>query len=172
MKNKSELLNKWRIRSKIFEEAHYRSATNCRIFNYCLGIPLVVFTTIIGTEMFAHFRDIVDKGLDQNGYGWHFYIVSSLTILAPILAGLQTFLRFPERAAHHKAAAVSYGLLKRTLEKTISCEPSEDKLIEKIEEIQKAEAQIIKEAPAIGSRSLKKVKRRKPTIFKKPGQAC
>jgi len=92
MKDKSELLNKWRIRAKIFEEAHYRSATNCRIFNYCLGIPLVVFTTIIGTAMFAHFRDIVDKGLGQKDYGGYFYFVSSLTILAPILAGLQKFL--------------------------------------------------------------------------------
>lgn len=37
---------------------------------------------------------------------------TSGSILSPILAGLQTFLRFPERAMQHREAAIKFGVLK------------------------------------------------------------
>ena len=45
IENAKLLLAKWRNDVEVLEKAHYWSATYSRMYNYCLGIPLVIITT-------------------------------------------------------------------------------------------------------------------------------
>ncbi len=87
-------------------------------------------------------------------------MVAYFTVIAPILAGLQTFLRFPERANQHRQAAVKYGLLKRDIETYIAFPPKDEADIKKkIEEFKLKEEGILSESPSIGTLSLKYARR-------------
>jgi hypothetical protein len=55
------LLLKWQYRFRKSEHAHYRSANSCRIFNYALGIPLVLVTTVVASELFPCLRKLAPK---------------------------------------------------------------------------------------------------------------
>ncbi|MHC4138644.1 MAG: SLATT domain-containing protein [Planctomycetota bacterium] len=148
------LLDTWQKQISTFEMGHYKSATSCRVFNYSLGIPLVLITTFVATDFFANLEIL--KGFSSpkkidDMKNPIFMIVSFFTIAAPILASLQSFLKFPERATLHKQAAVEFGKLRKEIEKTIVFPPkSEEGLMKKIDEIQLGEAHISSEAPSIG----------------------
>lgn len=157
MENKdriSDLLIKWHYRFQKSEKSHYRSATSCRVFNYSLGIPLVIITIIVASDIFG-----VLEGLAKNQYPWEpnenmgieAKIIAILSVLAPVLAALQTFLRFPERAEQHRNAAVKFGVLKKEVEKQIAFPPPSNEALEKvIINIQERDSQILAESPSEG----------------------
>lgn len=152
-----QLLLKWHHRFHKSEKSHYRSATSCRVFNYSLGIPLVIITTLVASDVFELIR-----GHAANQYPWGLgvmgseaLVVASLSILAPVLAALQTFLRFPERAVQHRGAAVKFGLLKKEIEKCLTFPAkSPEELRQVIDRIQEQDAQILGESPSVGTLSL------------------
>ena len=153
-----DLLIKWHYRFNKSEKSHYRSATSCRIFNYSLGIPLVIITVIVASDIFG----LLEKAA-QMQYPWQAdknmeleaSIVAILSVMAPVLAALQTFLRFPERAEQHRNAAVKFGVLKTEVERQITFPPSDKVEIEKVlNNIQEKDSQIMSESPSIGSLSL------------------
>ena len=104
-----ELLEDWRKRAYAAQSAHYAAANVCRRLNYALGVPAVVFSSIVGTAIFA--------GLEHDSP--RTIVVACVSILAAVLAGLQTFLRFPERAAQHATAADWYSAIRRDIEQTL-----------------------------------------------------
>ncbi|MFN2517260.1 MAG: hypothetical protein ABR556_13715, partial [Pyrinomonadaceae bacterium] len=61
------------------------------MLNYIVGVPAVIFSSVVGTTIFA--------GLEKNSPKAP--LVALASILAAVLAGLQTFLRLSERAAQH-----------------------------------------------------------------------
>lgn len=159
--NVKELLEKWLRDTEIFEKTHYGSATYSRMYNYLLGIPLVILTTFLASEVFVKMSKFIEeKNVFVNGMDTLAWIVLPLSILPPILAGLQTFLRFPERAMQHKEAAVKFGLLKNEIDKTVNCLPPENELCEKINTIQSEYASVIQESPSPGAISLGRAKKR------------
>ena len=72
-------------------------------------MPAVVFSSIVGTALFAGLEHDSPRTL----------AVASASILAAVLAGLQTFLRFPERAAQHATAADWYSAIRRDIEEIL-----------------------------------------------------
>lgn len=104
-----ELLEDWHKRVYAAQSAHYASADWFRLFNYVVGVPAVVFASIVGTAIFA--------GLEKDSR--RALLVGSASILAAVLAGLQTFLRFSERAAQHATAANWYSAIRRDIEETL-----------------------------------------------------
>ncbi|WDE02216.1 SLATT domain-containing protein [Thalassomonas actiniarum] len=150
------LLLDWYRRFRVNEKAHYKSATACRIFNYTLGIPLVIITTIVASDIFELFREHAEDQFPwKTGImGMEAYLVSILSVAAPVLAALQTFLRFPERAEKHKIAGVKFGLLKKDIEKCLMFPASEDEAKKQIEKIKEHDAQAMLEAPSLGAISL------------------
>jgi len=104
-----ELLENWHSRVYAAQAAHYASADRFRLANYIVGVPAIIFSSIVGTAIFA--------GLEKNsGLAWLFALVS---ILAAILAGLQTFLRFSERATQHATAGDWFSAVRRDIEETL-----------------------------------------------------
>jgi len=105
-----ELLRKWQRRARESQYSHYEAAKALTFANYRLGIPVTVFSTLVGTTVYATLQKQVDVRLQ--------ILIGSVSVLTAILAGMQTFLRYGERAEKHRATAASYGEVRRTIEST------------------------------------------------------
>src|SRR5438552_12181815 len=86
----ASVLDKWQRRARESQYAHYEAAKALDSANYRLGIPVTVLSTLVGTTIYATLRKQVDIPVQV--------VVGSISVLAAILAGVQTFLRFGERA--------------------------------------------------------------------------
>jgi hypothetical protein len=104
-----QLLENWHKRVYAAQAGHYASADMFRLLNYVVGIPAVVFSSIVGTAIFVGLDHDTPRNL----------VVAFASILAAVLAGLQTFLRFSERAARHATAADWYSAIRRDIEQVL-----------------------------------------------------
>lgn len=109
------LLEEWLFRIRRSQKAHYEAATYFERLNFWLGIPVIVLTTIVGSSVFISLQN------DTNAYMK--FIVGTASIVAAILAGLQTFLRFSERSEQHRMCALKYGSIRRELELKLTFPP-------------------------------------------------
>ena len=73
-----------------------------------------------------------------------------ITVSAAVLASLQTFFRFGERAAFSAVAGNRYGRLRRRIEDCLAAPP--EGMEERLEEIRKLEDDAGDQAPPIGER--------------------
>jgi hypothetical protein len=105
-----ELFQKWQRRARESQYAHYEAAKVLTRANYGLGIPVTIFSTLVGTTVYATLQKQVDVRIQ--------ILIGSISVLTAILAGVQTFLRYGERAEKHRAIAASYGEARRTIEST------------------------------------------------------
>src|SRR6266536_5765648 len=105
----AQLLETWHKRVYAAQSGHYASADLFRLLNYIVGVPAVVFASIVGTAIFADFANDRPRAL----------AVGTVSIHAAVLAALQTFLRFSERAAQHATAADWYSAIRRDIEETL-----------------------------------------------------
>ena len=104
------MLQKWQRRARESQYAHYEAAKALDSSNYRLGIPVTILSTLVGTTIYATLQKQVDVRIQV--------LVGSISVLTAILAGVQTFLRFGERAEKHRAIAASYGGMRRIIEAT------------------------------------------------------
>ena len=103
------LLADWQNRAWAAQIAHYRVASRLRQYNVWLGLPVVIFTTAVGTSLFATLNET-----DLNK--WLRGTVGAMSVIAAILAGIQTFLSFAKRADQHAVAADWYASIRRKIE--------------------------------------------------------
>lgn len=108
-----ELLQDWRSRVYAAQSAYYEEAERLHRQNYWLGIPVIVVSSMVGTAVFA------DWGKD----GALKWLVGSVSILAAVLASLQTFLKFGENATLHGAAADWFAAIRRDIDETLALPP-------------------------------------------------
>jgi hypothetical protein len=104
-------LDQWHTGLRIFHRAHSRAATYYERKNILLGLPAVILTAIAGTTVFA--------SLASSPEPWLKILIGIMSLAAAVLAALQTFLKYSERAERHKAAAQSYGMLRREYEEML-----------------------------------------------------
>jgi hypothetical protein len=105
-----ELLCDWRRRVYAAQAAYYGEAERLRRRNYQLGIPVVIVSSLVGTAIFGNWAD------DQTYKWW----VGGVSILAAVLASLQTFLKFGESATLHGAAADWFAAIRRDIEEMLA----------------------------------------------------
>ena len=104
-----DLLRDWQARARRSSEEHYALATSLARSNIRFGIPVVALTTLVGTTVFA--------SLQRSDVTTGFRIaVGMISVLAAVLASLQTFLRFGERAEKHRAAAERWAAIRREID--------------------------------------------------------
>ena len=103
------LLSDWHTRAWAAQIAHYRVASRLRGYNVWLGLPVVIFTTAVGTSLFATLNQ---PDLEM----WLRITVGCISVVAAILAGIQTFLSFAKRADQHAVAADWYASIRRKIE--------------------------------------------------------
>lgn len=104
-----ELVVAWLRRARESQLSHYEMATRLARRNLWLGIPVIVITAIVGTSAFA---SIVAELVPT----WAKVGAGGASVVAAVLASLQTFFKFSERAERHKAFAAKFGAVRRELE--------------------------------------------------------
>jgi hypothetical protein len=103
-----QVLDDWYKRVAITQRAHYLSADYFGTRKYWLGIPAVVLSTLVGTSVFAT--------IQKRPEVWLQIAVGLGSVAAALLASLQTFLGYSERAEKYRIAGAKYGSLGRELE--------------------------------------------------------
>ena len=107
------LYEAWHRRVAAVETGHRLMADRMRHRHLGLGIPVVIFTTVVGTSVFA---SIKDSGAPEPVL----YVVGSISLLAAVLSSLQTFLRYATRSEGHRIAAIRYETLRRDMAKMLA----------------------------------------------------
>ena len=100
----------WECRCAAAEEVHFDVAEELSRRNLFLGIPVVVLSAIVGTSLFA---SVSGDGVDV----WIRIAAGTVSLIAGVLASIQTFLRFGARAEQHRVAAERWAAVKREIEK-------------------------------------------------------
>ncbi|MCY4487798.1 MAG: SLATT domain-containing protein [Deltaproteobacteria bacterium] len=107
-----EMLNRWRTNCRRSQIANYTSANRFANRNYFLGVPTVVLSAMVATTVFAALGQSVELHIQ--------ILVGFVSVVAAVLAALQTFLRFDELASKHRSIAAEYGSVKRQLDQEIA----------------------------------------------------
>lgn len=103
-----ELLAEWEVRIRRAQRAHFEAATALERAHFAIGIPLVILSTVVGSSVFASLQQQTDVRIT--------IAVGVASVLTAILAGVQTFLRFAERAERHRVVAAKFGVLRKDIE--------------------------------------------------------
>jgi hypothetical protein len=136
------LLHEWWARIEINGVAHYRSALYFgRINILILGVPTVILTAVVGTGAFTSLIEA------QVSPVWRVF-AGLLSILATVLAALQTFLNLPQRVASHRRSSAEFGSIRRDIEElqvkleasSLDAAQANDALSKIKERIEKAQA--------------------------------
>ncbi len=145
------VLEDWHKRVYAAQAAHYASADRFRLLNYVIGVPAAVFASVVGTAIFAGLEKDSPRAL----------VVASVSILAAVLAALQTFLRFSERAVAHGSAADWYSAIRRDIEETLHL-PVESRGNAKVclDQVRKEMNRVTQEAPELSVRIWKREAKR------------
>lgn len=139
------LITDWFRRVRESQCVHYECGNYYSRLNYLLGIPTIVLSAAVGTAVFASF--------DKPATGSFKLILGLVNITAAVLASLQTFLSFAERANRHRITGSKYGAVRRALEKLKTISPTEhDALRRELDTIQKAMDDLAENAPHVPSR--------------------
>ncbi len=104
-----ERLRDWERRAAAAAEVHFQAAEQLSRWNVFLGIPVVVLSAVVGTGAFATLSDDVDPGIR--------IAAGSVSVIAAVLASVQTFLRFGMRAEQHRVSAERWSATRREIEK-------------------------------------------------------
>jgi hypothetical protein len=105
-----KLLQEWHKRVYAAQTAYYEEAERFKRWNYRLGIPVVIVSSLVGTAVFA---DV--------GSRW---LVGSVSLMAAVMASLQTFLKFGENATLHGSAADWFSAIRRDIEQLLALPPN------------------------------------------------
>ncbi|WGS84658.1 SLATT domain-containing protein [Methylomonas sp. UP202] len=102
------VLMQWYRRIREAQFSHYHSYNKYQKFYYRLGIPSTILSTFIGTSIFSTLK--LSTTIETQ------ILVGFISIITAIIAGLQTFFKFSQKAEEHKKAATRYGDLRREIE--------------------------------------------------------
>ena len=148
IEKQEDLLKRWTNGIRLMNVGHYQAAKYYRRLHLILGIPVIILTTFIGTSL-----TFMTVSTQKSYLG---ALISSLSIVAAILAGLQTFLRFAEHAQRHHVAAVKYGELRREIQELLSFRLEDvDEIKESMEKIRRKWDLLEPEAHTLPDRFLK-----------------
>lgn len=110
--SKEDVLDDWYNRILYAQFCHSEAARACDRTNCWLGLSVVVLSTVAGTWVFAQVGDSGDSR-------WPIAI-GLISVAAAVLASIQTFFRFAERAEKHRTAAANYSNLRRQVEEILA----------------------------------------------------
>ncbi|AMM17597.1 hypothetical protein AX768_25775 [Burkholderia sp. PAMC 28687] len=110
------LLLKWTRRARESQMSHYDMANLLGRRNRGLGVSVIALTALIGTGAFL---SMIATGVSPLVR----IVIGLVSVLASVMASLQTFLRYAERAEQHRAAGARYGAIRRRLESIYARSP-------------------------------------------------
>src|SRR2546423_1498623 len=102
------LVQEWFRRARQNQRTHYQFADHFARKTKLLGVPAIVISAVVGSAVFA--------SVEHEASGAVKIALGLLSILAAVLASLQTFLSYPERAERHRVTSASCASVRRQLE--------------------------------------------------------
>jgi uncharacterized membrane protein YbhN (UPF0104 family) len=140
-----DLLEDWLFRIRKAQLAHIKTAVYFERVNLWLGVPVVILTTLVGTSVFATLQEKAVTSIR--------IAAGVASVLAAIMAGLQTFLRYSERAERHRVSGGKYGTLRRELEQRLAFPPANsDELANYIDSLRDRWDKLSEECPTAPNR--------------------
>ncbi|GIW52804.1 MAG: hypothetical protein KatS3mg081_2159 [Gemmatimonadales bacterium] len=112
------LLDEWDSDLRVICHGHYDAAVHFDRLHYTLGVPVVLLTAAVGTSVFA--------ALGKNPNSFLQILVGLASLGATVLAALQTFLKYSERAEKHRQAGAFFGSLLKEIEQVRAVPPADD----------------------------------------------
>jgi hypothetical protein len=144
------LLNKWRQNLLIVRDTQYTASQQLSFSNYLFGIPVVVLSAILGTSILATIEASVNTNLKL--------AAGIMGMLIAALAGIQTLLRFEERAEKHRKIGARCASLIREIDETLAySEEGKDIQREVVKSIRQRYDEVALDAPPTSRRVLNKV---------------
>jgi hypothetical protein len=110
--NREELLRGWLLHAHKCRDRHELAARRNDTYRYGLGVPTIVFATVVGSSVFASLDAQVDPSLK--------IILGLVSITSAVLASLQTFYNFADRAETHRVTSMKYKAMIRELEQLLT----------------------------------------------------
>jgi hypothetical protein len=108
--DEEQLLEHWRKQARTANVAHLRATDSMSRRGFGLGATTTILGAVVGTSVFASAQSNANF---NTPFG---YVLGSLSVLAAVLAALQTYLRYSERAEKHRKASRQYGDAVRDIE--------------------------------------------------------
>jgi len=103
MESQREVAGKWYDQIAIKQHEHYLAALRFSRLHYWVGIPLILLSAVVGRSVLARPQQ------KRNASGR--IAIGMLSVSATVLAALQTFLSYNERAEKHRMAGARYAAL-------------------------------------------------------------
>lgn len=143
-----KLLEEWRTEFKFLLRVHYDTAAACDRSHLWIGLPAASLSAVVGSSVFAT--------LGQQPTRIAQISVGCLSILVTILATLQTFMKFAERAQSHRIIAAAFAGLNRRVEQLLAFPPADEDLGTQICAIREEWDLVRKDSLPIPQKMLKK----------------
>lgn len=129
--------------------AHHIAAERASRKNIWLGVPVVIFSSIVATSIFGSISEAPPSTIWQ-------IITGFVALSAAVLSALQTFFRFAERSQMHLAAAANFLSMRRKLDIFIvrysdSDQTSEEKALQELEPMLEELESIGRTAPVVSN---------------------
>jgi hypothetical protein len=144
-----DLLDEWAARVTAAQHAHYHLMSKLRRRNLGLGLPVVILSALVGTALFATVANS-----SARAPAWVRLLAGSISVLAAVLAGVQTFLKFAERSQQHALAADWLAAVRRDIDlirATPETERGDPKKV--LSDLRKEINKIAQNAPGIGEKT-------------------
>lgn len=156
------LLAKWHKRLRESQFSHYAAAESFSARNTMFGLPVVILSAIVGSTAIIGSSAVASSGA---AWPWPPPWLSALlgcsSLVAGVLAAIQTYFGFAEKSEKHRAAGARYGAIRRHVEqaqallKTLGPE----RLVETLDTIREQIDALADEAPNVSLRHRKKAER-------------
>ena len=117
MPTKEQVLDNWYKRVSATQNANYQSAHHFALCSRWFGVPMISLSGFVGSSVFTNLEKQPDIRYQ--------IFVGFCSIAAAVLASLQTYFGYAERAEKHRIAGAKYGALGRELE-VLRASPSEN----------------------------------------------
>ncbi len=140
MSKSREALAAWKRRCGLTSFAHHRVQAKYHKRHLQLGVALMACTTLTGTSSFVKLMDTENMGA----------LIVVFTLLAGILAGVQTFLDYKSMGESHKAAASGWEDLRWQIERILVSTPED-------QDVKPGELKVVED-------SASKLRKQSPTI--------
>jgi hypothetical protein len=108
------LLARWKKRLRESQFSHYAAAEHFSRRNTALGVPVVVLSAIVGSSVVATAQQ------QWPWPPWAQVLLGCLSLIAGVIAALQTWFGLAEKAEKHRVAAARYGAVRRHAEQTLA----------------------------------------------------
>jgi hypothetical protein len=141
----NEMISHWRFRVHRMQLAHYEAARKFETHHLWLGLPAIVFSTVVGTTVFASMSNGADVGLQISA--------GILSVAAAVLTALQTFLKYSELSEKHRSAGAKFANLKHRIELLTAMPPVDPiELKQQLTMIEDRWSKVREESPTVPTR--------------------